>query len=112
MKDAHFAMSSLALSIKNMKEACTLKSREYIVRGIPFVYAYKDTDLNGDEIFAKRFEEDTISLEEMIEFAHFITNHRAEVEEDLRRYTDIVSWKNKLIQMRAFVEGSLAKELD
>ncbi len=110
MKDGNLAISSLALSIKNMKEACTLKSREYIVRGIPFVYAYKDTDLNGDESFGKRFEEDTISIEEIIKFAKFTSNHRAEVEEDMKRYTEIVSWKNKLFQMKDFIKTSLIKE--
>lgn len=111
MKDANLAISSLALSIKNMKEACTLKSREYIVRGLPFIYAYKDTDLNGDESFAKRFEEDNISLEEVIKFAEFTSLNREKIESEMLKYTNIVSWKNKLIQMRNFVETSLAEEI-
>jgi hypothetical protein len=107
MKNAHLAISSLALSVKNMKEACTLKSREYIVRGLPFVYAYKDTDLNGDESFAKRFEEDNISLDEIIIFAEYVSLNRDKIEAEMIKYTNIVSWKNKLIQMRNFVEKSL-----
>ncbi len=112
MKNAHLAISSLALSIKNMKEACTLKSREYIVRGLPFIYAYKDTDLNGDELFAKRFEEDNISLDEIIRFAEFTSLNREKIEAEMIKYTDIVSWKNKLIQMKNFVETSLIEEIN
>lgn len=92
-----------------MKEACPLKSREYIVRGIPFIYAYKDTDLAGDESFAKRFEENNITLEAIIEFAQFTTIHRSKVEEDIKNYTKIVSWENKLRQLKEFIEISMEK---
>lgn len=109
MKNANLAISSLALSEKNMKEACTLKSREYIVRGIPFIYAYKDTDLVGDESFAKRFEEDNITLEAIIEFANFTTNNKSTVEEDMQKYTKIISWENKLRQLKNFIETSMGE---
>lgn len=109
MSNANLAISSLALSKNNMKEACPLKSREYIVRGIPFIYAYKDTDLVGDESFAKRFEENNITLEAIIEFAQFTTIHRSKVEEDIKNYTKIVSWENKLRQLKKFVEVSMGQ---
>jgi len=107
MKNVNLAISSLALSAKNMKEACTLKSREYIVRGIPFVYAYKDPDLTGEETFAKRFQEDNITIEAIMEFARFITKNKVLVEEELKKYVDIVSLKNKLIMMKNFVKKCL-----
>ncbi|HVK62711.1 MAG TPA: hypothetical protein VM432_14225, partial [Bdellovibrionales bacterium] len=40
-----FGISSLACHRKNMHEASSLKSREYASHGLPFVYAYRDTDL-------------------------------------------------------------------
>lgn len=41
----HVGIGSLALFRNEMKEACTLKVREYWARGIPFVLGYDDTDL-------------------------------------------------------------------
>jgi glycosyltransferase involved in cell wall biosynthesis len=41
----HIGVGSLALFRNNMKEACTLKVREYWARGLPFVIGYDDTDL-------------------------------------------------------------------
>ncbi|MGC1242430.1 MAG: hypothetical protein WA874_12625 [Chryseosolibacter sp.] len=38
-------IGSLALFRNQMKEACTLKVREYWARGLPFVVGYDDTDL-------------------------------------------------------------------
>ncbi len=105
--NANLAISSLALSKKGMQEACPLKSREYIARGIPFFYAYKDTDLTGDESFAKRFSEENISVEGILEFAEYISSNRERVERDMKKYVDIISWKNKLIQMKQFVEENL-----
>lgn len=107
MKKSNLGISSLALSKNKMQEACPLKSREYIVRGIPFIYAYKDSDLNGDELFAKRFKEDKISLDAIIKFAIFVTSNKNQVEKNMEQYVDIVSWKNKLIKMKQFCKSVL-----
>jgi len=107
MKKSNLGISSLALSKNKMQEACPLKSREYIVRGIPFIYAYKDSDLNGDELFAKRFEEDKISLDAIIKFAILVTSNKNQVEKNMEQYVDIVSWKNKLIKMKQFCKSVL-----
>lgn len=40
-----FGVGTLALHRKRMEEASPLKSREYGAWGLPFIYAYKDTDL-------------------------------------------------------------------
>jgi len=47
MGNMHVAIGTLGLFRKNMQEACTLKTREYTARGIPFILAYKDPDLEG-----------------------------------------------------------------
>ncbi len=101
------AISSLALSKKNMKEACTLKSREYIVRGIPFIYAYKDTDLKGDEIFAKRLDEGIINFSEIISFAHLVSNQKSLVQDTMSIEVHEISWLNKLKQMQSFIRENL-----
>lgn len=103
----NIAVSTLALSKNNMKEACPLKSREYIVRGIPFVYAYKDSDLNGSESFAKRFQENSISIEEIIKFAAFASNNKEKIEKEMKQYVKIISWAYKLTKMKQFIFENL-----
>jgi len=107
MSRMNIGISSLALSKNNMKEACTLKSREYIVRGIPFIYAYKDTDLDGDEIFAKKFEENNISINEIIKFANTVSKNRELVLKTFSKYVEKVSWENKMKTIEEFVKKVL-----
>lgn len=45
----HLGVASLALHKINIKEASVLKAREYLARGIPFLYGYNDTDLDKNE---------------------------------------------------------------
>lgn len=45
MGQATLGVSSLGLYTNQMTEACTLKSREYAARGLPFVMGYTDPDM-------------------------------------------------------------------
>lgn len=45
-KGMHVGMSALCLFRKNLREACTLKAREYGLLGMPMFYAYKETDFD------------------------------------------------------------------
>jgi glycosyltransferase involved in cell wall biosynthesis len=49
--EAHVAFSSLALFRKGMKEACALKTREFVARGLPLVVGYRDPDFQDTEVF-------------------------------------------------------------
>ncbi len=42
----HLGIGTLALYRKNLHEASPLKTREYYARGLPFIYAYSDTDID------------------------------------------------------------------
>jgi len=105
LRQAHVAISSLALYKKNMKEACPLKSREYIARGLPFVYAYDDNDLEGDEDFAlKLMPKALINIEEIICFAQVCSN-TVKLSENMREFAqEKLDWKVKLRQMIDFIE--------
>lgn len=46
LSGCHVCVSTLALHRKDMQEASPLKSREYVLLGKPFVYAYDDFDLD------------------------------------------------------------------
>lgn len=52
----HLAIGTLTQFRTNMQESCPLKVREYIASGIPFIYAYNDSDLNGSEYFTLKLE--------------------------------------------------------
>jgi len=79
------AISTIAISTKKMEEACPLKTREYIARGIPFIYGYKDTDLNGSEKFALKIDKDNFDIEQIIDFAKRVSNEK-ELSLDMRKF--------------------------
>lgn len=100
-----FAISTIAISTKKMIEACPLKTREYIARGIPFVYGYNDTDLNGDELFALKIEDDNtpVNIEKIIDFARFVSN-QDDIPYKMRNFArDKLDWKIKIKKMYDFI---------
>ncbi len=107
MKTANIGISSLALSKKNMTEACPLKSREYIVRRLPFIYAYKDTDLSGSESFAKYLDEKNYCLEDIITFAKGISENVNEVSNEMKEFASVVNWDSKLSLLSSFISKQL-----
>jgi hypothetical protein len=68
---ATLAVSTLALHRKKLTQACSLKTREYIARGVPFIYAYDDADVAADAPFALRFldDESALDVDRIIDFA-------------------------------------------
>jgi hypothetical protein len=69
--ESTIAVSSLALYKNRMNEACVLKSREYVARGIPFIYAYNDPDIPDDCRFALKLPNNgtPVDLNKVIDFA-------------------------------------------
>ncbi|MFT6844428.1 MAG: glycosyltransferase involved in cell wall biosynthesis [Flavobacteriales bacterium] len=47
LKTFDFGIGTLALHRKNMKEAVSLKTRDYLKNGLPVLLNYYDTDVNG-----------------------------------------------------------------
>lgn len=74
----HVAVGSLGIHRINMLIASTLKVREYLSRGMPFILSYKDTDLNDPEIkpFTLKVPSDDspIDIEEVIKFVEKVYN--------------------------------------
>lgn len=99
------AIASLALHRKNMKEACALKTREYMARGIPFVYGYDDSDLEGSEEFTLKIENNDsfIDMENIISFVKKV-NSISDISDAERKFAkDNVDWTIKVLQMYNFV---------
>lgn len=68
-KSCNLAISSLGIHRNLMREACPLKSREYCARGMPFIYAYHDPDLDGQKCLKKfSLNDDPIYINEIIDF--------------------------------------------
>jgi len=109
MKNMNIAISSLALFKKNMEEACALKTREYTARGIPFILAYKDSDLaeiDEEYKFCLYFENDNspLDMDKIISFVAEFNNNK-----DLSAYMRNYALKNmnmniKMKQYKNFVK--------
>lgn len=71
-------LSSFALHRKGMKEACTLKVREYLMLGLPVFAGYREVFPNSFPFFC----EGPPSIHKILEYAHTMRNvHRREVRE-------------------------------
>lgn len=103
ISNMNIAISSLALYRKGMAEACPLKTREYIARGIPFVYGYKDTDLSGKEGFALKLPiiDSFLDFNQIIDFANSI---KYDICYEMRQFAkEKLDWSIKLLEMRKFI---------
>lgn len=105
-ENVNVAFASLGLFRKNMEEACPLKSREYIARGLPFVYGYKDPEIPEDAPYALRVPNgpEPVDLQRVLDFSAAVTllpgiaeHMRARAELDLDVST-------KLREMFCFAE--------
>ncbi len=90
INNVHVGISTLALHKKQLMEASTLKTREYVARGLPFVYAYTDPDLKEDaKEFSLEFPNDDslIDMEKVIEFAKKALEDKA-LPQKMRKYAE------------------------
>lgn len=102
INQVHIGISTMALYKKNLEEAAVLKTREYISRGLPFIYAYKDPDLNEEaKTFSLQFPNDDslIDFEKVIEFAHLI-NSNPNISKEMNVYAQKqLDYKAKMNQL-------------
>jgi len=103
-KKSNLAVSSLSIYKNNLKEATPLKSREYLQRGIPFIYAYDDPDLNEEVnkyLFKVPNKDSIIDFEDIIELIKYFDDN---VSEFLVNYAqNNLSWSYKLKKIEKFI---------
>jgi len=112
MKDMNLAFSTLGLFRKNMEEACSLKTREYTARGIPYVLGYEDPDLHFHEDqdhFFLPVENSCllIDMDRIIEFAMKMSrpDMRSNLSRHMRTYALAnMDWSVKAEQYVRFTE--------
>lgn len=96
--NCHLAIGSLALYRENMEVGAILKNREYMARGIPFVYAGRDHNIGQDFPYTLQIENSDvpIDLEDIIQFAYSILN-KDNISNAMREYAKRnMSWENEL----------------
>lgn len=100
-RGATIAVSSLAMYRAGLAQACVLKTREYVARGIPFVYAYDDVDLAATLPFARRMPNDATELpvDALFAFAEEVSR-RPNLADEMRAYASAnLDWR---VKMRLF----------
>jgi len=105
----NLGIASLGLYHNKMKEACPLKTREYTARGLPFVIAYIDPDLqqvdNKNRFFIE-FENDQsmIDMELIVQFADQVSKNK-EISTYMRYYAlKHMDWSAKMVKYSEFIE--------
>jgi len=87
LRQCDVGISTLALDRKGLSEASPLKTREYMLLGLPVIVGYKDTDLNEESAFLLNIGigEKNVTTH-MDEISGFISNSRNLDEKDIREY--------------------------
>ena len=112
MKDMNCAVSAMALYRNEMNEACSLKTREYTARGIPFILAYEDPDLQQVEKDCKFYlsfpnDESKIQIEKIIDFAGRMSekDYKESISDYMREYAlKYMDWSVKIKKYIEFLE--------
>jgi hypothetical protein len=104
--DAHVGISSLAMHRIGLREGCVLKTREYTARGLPFVYAYDDSDLRADDPFCLRVaaDESPLEVERVLDFARGVANRPGIAELSRAAASTRMDWRAKIEAFSRFAD--------
>ena len=109
----NIGISTMALYVKKLKEAASLKTREYTARGIPFMLAYDDPDLNdvdnNHRFYLKVPNNDgVVDIERVITFTETLSDKYlipSELSSYMRKYAfEKMDWKHKMKKYVEFCE--------
>lgn len=101
----HIAIGSLGIHRNRMKEAASLKVREYCSRGIPFILANKDPDFPDDFAYCLHLEptDTPVNIEEIISFTQKVCKN-ADHPKIMRKYAEEhADWQVKGVQLKEFI---------
>jgi hypothetical protein len=103
----HIAFSSLASFRAKTRDACTLKTREYTARGLPFVIGHRDPDFEGDEGFFLSVppNNNPVNMDEVVGFAERVFEQKG-ISESMREYArQTLDWNIKMQAMWDFLKS-------
>lgn len=104
---SNIAIGPLALYKKELNETSALKTIEYIARGIPFIYAYDESNFDENNEFALKLENnDTlIDISNIIKFINKL-NTMEDISEKMRNYAfKYLDWKIKMKTLHEFISS-------
>ena len=104
LAEATLAVASLGLYRKLLKQACLLKTRDYLARGLPMVYGYDDVDLPNGAPFALQVPNSAalLDMEAVIAFAARMAEAPG-MRDEVRAFAErSLDWSAKLRQMQEF----------
>lgn len=87
--EADIAIGTLGNYKKGLVRGAPIKTSEYCIRGIPFIYGYHDTGLNGNEYFAMQVSnsDENIRMKEVLRFYDEVITHD-EYSNEMRSYAE------------------------
>jgi glycosyltransferase involved in cell wall biosynthesis len=103
----HIAIGSLGVHRKGLRQACTLKVREYTARGIPFVISYKDVDLVDGLPFYLNFHQsdEPVDVAKIVCFADSVLKVK-DMPVQMRDYAQRnMDWRVKLKKLVLFLDA-------
>lgn len=90
---ADIAVGSLACHRKKIKDAKSLKNREYCARGLPFFYSETDIEFEGKNfVFKVPADETSINTEKIFEF---ISHHNFNTNEIRKYAVENLGWEKQ-----------------
>jgi hypothetical protein len=107
---ADVALGTLALHRKHMNEACALKVRRYLVRGLPVILGHEDTDFPGaPPWFLLRLPNEELNVRNGVErIRHFVEGVRGRrvARREVQPLLDVVlKERERLAYLEQIVEG-------
>jgi glycosyltransferase involved in cell wall biosynthesis len=102
-------VSSLAMFRTGLRQAAVLKTRDYMARGLPFVYGYEEVDVPADAPYALRVppSDEPLDIEQVVAFADSVSD-RPDLAREMRAFAlRELDWSIKLGQLERFA-ASLA----
>jgi len=102
----HLGVASLALDRKGMAEACTLKVREYMARGLPFIMGHNDPDLPRSCDFYLKLDAINGSFDFSLVEMFIGELDKGAISQKMHDYAvSHLDWKAKLREYVSFAEG-------
>lgn len=116
------AVGTLGMHRKNLRYGSTLKVREYMARGIPFIISHEDEDLGQTGSFPFVFnapaDDSPIDLHQVIRFMRGLSGKSADMSQFMRKYAqDFMDNQVKGTRLLEFIKtllplsGDMIKEI-
>lgn len=101
---AHIGMSSIGMHRIGMTIGSTLKTKEYMAKGLPFVYAYTEKEISDEFPYALRIpaDESDVRIPDIISFYEGIKD--SDYNNEMREFASRYDWKEQMSRFMSFVE--------